>query len=108
TINKGSDMDDIDDAVDYWRGQVEKLNSPAANQFEGYQWTPYRGGTGDIDFMFVGNYPDAATWAQGETDYMGSKEGQAADERLQKVSTCNSSMWTGYWIVPPAAGPTAE
>ena len=108
TLNEGSDIDDVIAAEDYWRGRVEALNSPAVNQFEAYRWTHYRGGTGQSDFTWVGNYPDMATWAQGETDWLGSKEGQAADERIARVSTCVTGLWLGYWIVPPAVGPTAQ
>lgn len=107
-INEGSDMEDVIAAEEYWRGRVDALNSPAVNQFEAYRWTLYRGGTGESDFTWVGNYPDMATWARGETDWLASKEGQAADERIERVTTCVSGMWLGYWIVPPAAGPTAE
>lgn len=104
----GADMDDIKSAEEYWRKQVADLNSDATNKFEAYRWTPYRGGNGTVDFLWVGNYPDLATWAQGETDYLGSKQGQAADDRLAEVSSCVSGMWMGYWIVAPTAGPTAE
>lgn len=107
-FNDDADMDDVVAAEEYWRNQVADLNSDAVNKFEAYRWTPYRGGTGQADFMWVGNYPDLDTWALGEEAYQASKQGQAADERLQKVSTCISGLWAGYWIVPPAAGPTAE
>lgn len=107
TIDKGSDMDDIEAAERYWRDQVADLGSEATNKFEAYRWVPYRGGTGQADFLWVGNYPDFATWAEGETVYQGSKQGKAADARLEKVSTCTSSMWMGYWVVPPPGGPTA-
>lgn len=108
TINEGSDMDDVIAAEEYWRGRVDALNSPAVNQYEAYRWTNYRGGTGESDFTWVGNYPDMATWASGESDWLGSSEGQAADARIERVTTCGSSLWLGYWIVPPTAGPTAE
>jgi hypothetical protein len=104
TINEGSDKGDIDDAVDFWNKQVADLNSDALNSYEAYLWTPYRGGTGPMDFMWVGNYQDLATWAQGETDYNASEQGQAAEARFAQVSTCGSALWNGYWIVPPAAG----
>ena len=107
TINEGSDMGDIDDATEYWLEQVSDLDSEATNQYEAYIWTPYRGGTGQADFLWVGNYPDLATWAQGETDYNSSKQGQNAEARFAKVSTCNSSLWMGYWIIPPTGGPSA-
>jgi hypothetical protein len=108
TLNKGADMDDVEDAAEYFVEQVEDLNSEATNTYEAYLWTPYRGGTGQIDFMWVGNYADPTTWAQGETDYYESKQGQAADARFNKISTCGSSLWTGYWITPPAGGPAAQ
>jgi len=108
TINSGSDMDDINAASQYWLEQVKAINSEATNKYEAYLWTPYRGGTGEIDFMWVGNYPDYATWAQGETDYYASKQGQAAEERFAKVSTCGSALWNGYWITPPTGGPSAQ
>lgn len=107
-INDGSDMDDVMAAEEYWRGRVEDLDSAAINQFEAYRWTPYRGGTGQADFMWVGNYPDMDTWARGETDWMGSSQGQAADARIERVSTCTTGLWTGYWIIAPTSGPTAE
>lgn len=107
TINQGSDMDDIRSASQFWLEQVMALNSAATNGYEAYLWTPYRGGTGQSDFMWVGNYRDYAAWAQGDTEYYASKQGQAADARFNKVSTCGSALWNGYWIVPPAAGPSA-
>lgn len=108
TINKGSDMGDINDAAEYWLEQVAELNSEATNKYEAYLWTPYRGGTGEIDFMWVGNYPDHVAWAQGESDYYASKQGKAADARFNKISKCGSSLWNGYWIMPPAGGPAAQ
>jgi len=108
TLNEGSDMDDVAAAEEFWRKQVADLNSDALNEYEVYRWTPYRGGTGQADFLWVGNYPDIDTWAAGEDAYMGSKQQVAADERFEKVTTCTSGLWNGFWIVPPAAGPTAQ
>ena len=64
-------------------------------------WTPYRGGPGTADFYWIGTYPDLATWVQGETDYVTSKEGAAADARFNDMSQCNSSLWAGYWVYAP-------
>ncbi len=95
-------------ASDFLNKQIDAIGSAALSQYESYMWTPYRGGTGNWDFLWVGNHSNLSTWAQADTDYYGSKEGQAAEERFQKISTCTNSMWGGYWIVPPAEGPTAE
>lgn len=106
-LNEGSDMADVDDAIEFWNAQMDKIESPATQKYEAYQWTPFRGGSGDTAFMWVGLYPDLATWAQGDTDYYASKAGQAADERLNKAATCGNALWVGYWIVPPEGGPAA-
>lgn len=108
TLNEGFGMSDVVEAETFWRGKVAELDSAAVNQFEAYRWTPYRGGTGESDFTWVGNYPDIETWAQGEQDWLGSPQGQASDEYINNVTTCVSGLWFGYWIVPPTAGPTAE
>ena len=108
TINQGFGMADIRAANDFWRKQLAELGSAALSKYEAFLWTPHRGGTGRSDFLWVGNTPDLASWAQGDIDYLGSKQGQAADARFTKVSKCVSSMWAGSWIVAPKAGPTAE
>lgn len=100
SINDGSDMDDVDAAVKFWQGQVGKVDSAALKNYQAYQWTPLRGGTG-ADFVWVGNYSDLGNWAMGTSDYMKSAAGQAADDRFAKVSTCTSQMWMGYWLVTP-------
>jgi hypothetical protein len=100
SINDGSDVDDWNGAVKFYQDQVAKINSAALNQYQAYQWTPFRGGTG-AEIVWVGNSPDLATWAQGETDYGNSAAGQAADDRFAKVSTCTNNLWTGYWLVTP-------
>ncbi len=100
SINDGSDMDDVDDAVEFWQGQLGKVDSAALNDYQAYVWTAFRGGTG-ADFVWVGNSPDLGTWAKGESDWMNSSAGQAADERFAKVSTCTNQMWMGYWLVAP-------
>lgn len=107
-LNPGSDMGDIAAAEDFWRKQLVSLDSAALKNFEAFRWTPHRGGNGTADFLWVGNSPDLATWAQGETDYLGSKQGQAAEARFAKTSTCVNGLWNGYWIVAPTTGPTAD
>lgn len=104
TINDGSDMDDVHAATKNWQAQVKAINSKALNTYEGFMLTTYRGGTGQSDFIWLGTYPDMATWAQGETDYNGSKQGQDAEAKFAEVSRCTNGLWGGYWVVPPAAG----
>jgi len=47
------------------------------------------------------------SFGRGMRDYMNAKEGQAADARFEKISTCRSGLWQGYWLLYPQA-PTAE
>lgn len=100
TLNEGSNMDDWDAAVKFWKKQIGKIDSAALNDYEAYQWTPLRGGTGP-EVIWVGNSPDLASWAQSTSDYESSEAGRDANRRFQKVSSCTSQMWMGYWLVTP-------
>ncbi len=102
-LHDGVGIDAVDKAVAYYRTEVAKIPSAALKTYASWLWKPYRGGTGESDFMFVGAYPDVNTWAQGDTDYNASKEGQAADAQFGATSRCTTAMWTGYWIVAPTA-----
>jgi hypothetical protein len=55
------------------------------------------------DFGWIGAYPDMQSYGRGETAYMNSKEGQAAEARFGKVSSCRSALWTGYWVLAPGS-----
>ena len=103
SINQGSSMADVDAAVDFWKAQIPGIGSDALAKYEATLLTPFRGSNGMVDFAWIGASPDLATWAKGSMDYYGSKGGQAADARFEKVSSCRNSLWTGYWIVPPMA-----
>ncbi len=104
SLNDNAAPDALDKAVAFWNTQVDKINSPSLKKYGAWLWSPYRGGTGDWDFMWVGAYPDLASWAQGDTDYYGSKEGQAAEARFASTGACpRTSLWFGYWIVAPQA-----
>ena len=100
TINDGSDMDDVDAALKFWQGQLPKIGSSALDDYEAYKWTPIRGGTGS-DFVFVGNAASLEAWAAGVEAYDGSSEGQAADARFFRHSSCMNQLWMGYWVTVP-------
>ena len=102
SYREDADADDRADAVKFYRGQMDKLGSAALDKYGATIWTPYRGGPGNADFYWVGTYPDIATWVQGETEYVTSKEGAASDAQFNEMSECNSSLWAGYWVYPPA------
>lgn len=96
-----SDFDDVHDAAEFWQEQVAKSESAAIATYEGFLVRPYRGIREGVDFAWIGTYPDIETWAQGTEDWFGSNEGQAADERFNRVSECQTALWWGYWIEVP-------
>ena len=102
-VRPGSTMADIRSATSFWQDQMKKVASENLAKYAGYLVTPYRGGTGEADFGWIGTYPDMVSFGRGETDFMNSKEGQAANARFEKVSTCRSALWTGYWVKAPGA-----
>jgi hypothetical protein len=100
---EGSDMDDVRGATKAWQDAMSKLGSTEMAKYNGYLVMPFRGGNGDADWGWIGTFPDMGSFGRGSTDYMNSKEGQAADARFEKVSTCRSGLWQGYWLLYPQA-----
>ena len=100
-LNDNATQQDLRDAVAFWQQQVSAIGSDALDQYEAFLLTPYRGGSGDWDFAWVGNYPDYPTWGQGESDYYGSEQGQQAEQRFLEISRCESGLWNGYWALVP-------
>lgn len=90
-----------DETVALWQREFEKIKSPALKTYAAWTWSPYRGGTGESDWFWIGAYPDLKNWAQGETDYYASKEGAAIDAQFSAMGTCHGNLWIGYWIVAP-------
>jgi len=103
----GSDSSAVRGAVDFWQQQMKKINSPDLQKYNGYLVTPFRGGAGGVDWGWIGTFPDMVSFGRGMRDYMNAKEGQAADARFEKISTCRSGLWQGYWLLYPQA-PAAE
>jgi hypothetical protein len=99
----GKGAADLDKAIAYWQPEVEKIASPGLKAYSAWLWTPHRGTTLETDVFWIGAYPDLESWAEGDTSYYASATGQAIDARINAVVECRSSLWTGYWIVPPAA-----
>ena len=102
-VRAGSTMADIRSVTSFWQEQVKKVASEDLNKYAAYLVTPFRGGTGEADFGWIGTYPDMVSFGRGETAFMNSKEGQAVNARFEKASTCTTSLWNGYWVKAPAA-----
>ncbi|MFX3658248.1 MAG: hypothetical protein ACN6I7_03740 [bacterium] len=101
-LKPGATQADVRNAAEFWQQQVPKIASADLDTYEAYMVIPFRGGSGEADFGWIGNYPDMTTFGRGETAYMNAKEGQAANERFEKVSTCRTALWNGYWVMTPA------
>jgi hypothetical protein len=102
SINEGSDMDDVRSAASFWQEQMSKIESEALDKYEGFLVTPFRGTRPGLDFAWIGTSPDWLTMVEGGIAYYDSKEGQAADQRFQRVSSCQNALWVGYWLLAPA------
>jgi hypothetical protein len=100
-LRAGSSMADARSAGAFWQQQVGKIASDDLAKYGAFFVTPIRGGSGEVDFGWIGTYPDLVSFARGETAYQESREGQAADERFNKASTCRNALWTGYWVMAP-------
>lgn len=100
-VKEGAKAGALESALEYFKDNYEKIDSAAAKDYSAWLWRPYRGTSGTWDFMFVGANPDLKSWAQSSMDYDASKEGQAADAMFNAMSTCRTTLWTGYWIVAP-------
>jgi hypothetical protein len=100
---EGSSPADVGPVMDYFKANYEKVDSAAAKTYSAWLWYPYRGTSGEWDFMFVGANPDFKTWAQSAVDYDATKVGQAIDAKFGAISTCKTALWSGYWIVPPGS-----
>ena len=97
----GAGPKQLDEVVSLWQRDVEKIASPALKGYAAWVWTPFRGGTGESDWFWIGAYPDITDWAKGSTDYYASKEGAAVDARFNATNKCHANLWVGYWITAP-------
>jgi len=88
----GKDQRDLDKAVKFWQQSVDKINSPTLNSYFATVLQPIRSTT-DFDFFWLGANPNLNSWAKSSSDYVNSKEGQAADARFAKMSKCTSNMY---------------
>lgn len=102
-LRDGADRDDITAATNFWKSEFAKITSTAVKTYAADLWMPYRGGPagGGADFLWIGAYPDLASWGQGEMDFLASKEGAAMEAKFNAISTCGADLWFGYWIMPP-------
>lgn len=87
-FNQGQDMDDLMAARDFFLRQNEKLGLDPRQHFV---WTPFKADVG-FDFLWAVNFPDLVTFGRESDQFMGSAEGQAAQERFDQVASCTSSL----------------
>ncbi len=100
SLNSGSDASDVQSAVDYWKQQVKKIDNEALNQYAAWMVTPIRSPL-PYNFYWLGASPNLNTWADGGAAYAASSEGQAAQARFEKISTCTSQVWSSEQVMGP-------
>ncbi|MCZ6460402.1 MAG: hypothetical protein O6766_13700 [Gammaproteobacteria bacterium] len=98
----GADMDDVRKATDFWKTQIDKMGSAAFESYDAVLMLPFRGGSGDWDWAWIGASPNLMNFAETSEDYLASAGGAAADARFAAISRCKSALWQGYWINTPA------
>ena len=102
----GKDAGDLDSAVSYWQAQMEKIDSADLKNYFAAVITPLRSND-DADFYWLGAYANLNAFSRGSVAYMASDEGQAADARFEKMSTCVSNLYFSemlYIGTPPEEG----
>ena len=95
-FTEGKNADDLFAAADFWAKQVAKINSKEMDAYFGAVLLPFRATVptaGYDDWAWIGNWPSLDAMGKGLTDYLNSKEGQAADARWDEMSDCRSNLW---------------
>jgi len=86
----GNGMDDLLKAKDFYLKQAEKAGAPTPPAFV---WTPVKVGA-DIDFLWFNYHQSAADYGATADAWAASPEIQAALERFNDMSTCQSALFT--------------
>ena len=92
TFNDGQDADDLRAATDYFSKQMDKIGSDDLNDYFAAILTPLRASM-DGDYGWIGYWPNLNAMARGLDAFYGSSEGQAANDRLNNVGTCQANTW---------------
>lgn len=88
--NSGQDKDDLDKAVEFWQGQIAKVEG-SENYFAAV-FSPIRA-SGPYDVHWVGANANLNQWAEYTSRFMGSDEGQASQARFDKVVSCEANLF---------------
>jgi hypothetical protein len=93
--NSGQDRDDLDKAVDFW--QAKMANVEGSENYFAALFSPIRA-TSDFDIHWVGGNANLNEWAANVNRFIGSDEGQAAQDRFDKVLTCETNLFSSKEI----------
>ena len=95
-FKSGKGVKDLNSAVKYWQGQVEKIGSKDLDGYFAVTAIPLMGRT-EADFYWFGVNPNLNQMVRGNAAYSNSKEGQSAGERFSAMSTCKMNT---YFLEP--------
>ena len=85
-FNDGVGMDDLME----WTGERGKIVDDLADDgYNAWGMTPmFKSNTTDLDFLWVGAWPDYASMGSGLGDFFNSESGSASFEKFVGISTC--------------------
>ena len=87
----GKDMADLDEATDFFNGQIAKIGSADLSAYQAFVWEPYVGKT-DYDFLWFGAHANLNTLARAQTAIDDTAEGQAAGAKFNAILKCDSAI----------------
>jgi hypothetical protein len=103
-FKSGKDIDDLNSAVKYWQGQVDKIGSTDLDGYFAVTAMPLMG-RAEADFYWFGVNPNLNQMVRAQTAYTNSTEGQSADKRFIAMSRCKMNA---YFLEPIYSGYEAE
>jgi hypothetical protein len=89
-FREGKDINDLDKAVDYYKAQRGKIDSPELQKMGSVVWVPYRGNVA-VDFVWINNNMTLNGWGKSNLAFESSKVGQATQEKFDEVADCVGS-----------------
>lgn len=87
---EGKGINDLNKAIDYYKTQIAKIDSPELQKMGSVVWIPYRGNVA-VDLVWINNNMTLNDWGKSTVAFESSKEGQAAQQKFDEVADCVGS-----------------
>jgi hypothetical protein len=103
SLKPGQTLSNFRALLPTWREQWTKANAADFERYAGFLITPLRGGNADVDFGWIGGYPDLLTFGRMLNVGVTTPEIRQLGERFQQTATCRTAVWNHQWILRPQA-----